>query len=218
MNLSNLDTSKFLYDPKNSDSYGNLKKYKEFTPVIKGLLGQKVVQYVIIMYDPASGEVTAEYPFLPQRKLEVARMVGLCTKNAPPIVENMLIGQIPEVSIMIVKYLSFFDDPEITMLAAYKEIFVSLNRAAFNGDTDNNLIKNIDLVKNSITVLTDNVLRGKDETRLRADLYRSIEGRDMGIRVEEIAEKLKRGEEPFPNVNPYGEDYKMEPLKFSGDK
>jgi len=70
---------------------------------------------------------------------------------------------------------------------------------------------------NAINNLADTVLKGKDETQLREDLYRSIEGRGLGIRVEDIAEKLQRDEPIFPEANPYGK-YVPKKLKFEGDR
>ena len=219
MNISKIDTSKFLYDPTDERSFMGLRKFKEFKAGIRGLPREKVFQYIIWVYDPASKEIEQEYPLLPQRKMKVANMVQLTMKNnhVPLAVEDMLIGKNDQVNAMIVKYLHLFNDPNLLMLVAYKAIFSALNKAAIGGEYSKSLITSIKDVNGVIEKLTESILKGKDETQLREDLYRSIEGRKLGIRAEEIAEKLQRGEEPFPGVNPYGR-YEVKPLKFTGDK
>jgi len=223
MKLENLDTSRFLYDPKNRQSYMRLTRYQEFKKEPLGVSIDRIIQYVILMYDPANVVIEQQFPYLPQRKMEVAKLTGLIWRGKPLTegVEDMLIGKSPQVNGMIMRYLQLFNNPDIEMLAAYKEIFAALNKAVFSGDMEtkmyNSLISNIERVNGLITSLMDRILNGKDETRLRADLYMSVEGHGLGVRPEDIAEKLKRGEEPFPDINPYG-DYKPDKLKFIGDK
>ena len=218
MRLDKLDTSKFLYDPKDPDSFLKLRKYKEFKKAVKGIPIDRVIPYIILVYDPASQELAQEYVELPQRKMKVASMVEMTPlKRVTPELEDMLIGKNKVVNAMIIKYLHLFNDPNILMLSAFKEIYSSLSKAALEGEYGKPLIQSIQTVNESIKSLTDNILRGKEETELRADLYRSIEGRALGVRVEDIAEKLMRGEDPFPEANPYGK-YKPEKLAFEDDR
>jgi len=221
MKLEKLDTSKFLYDPKNEDSFMKLLKYKEFK-VIRSREASRIIQYVILMYDLANTEIVQEYPQLAQRKMMIARMVGLVEgKSIRPAIEDILIGKDSRVNAMIIKYLHLFNNPSLLMLESYKEIYAKLNQLVMGGNIEpkdyTKTIQNIEVLHNAINNLADTVLKGKDETQLREDLYRSIEGRGLGIRVEDIAEKLQRDEPIFPEANPYGK-YVPKKLKFEGDR
>ena len=219
MKLNKIDTSKFLYDPRDSNSYIKLRDFKEFKKSFPPKLPwEKVVQYIILMYDQASDVVRAEWPLYPQRKREVARMVGLEVSGKNKYIEDMLIGLNSEINDMIIRYLRLFNSPELTMLASYQEISVRLQKQALTGNIDKNLITNIDLVATTIRDLEERVFRGKDETQLRAELYRTMEDEQLGIMSEQIAEKLSRGEDPVRGINPYGDGYVPDKLHFIGDK
>jgi len=111
MKLKKLDTSKFLYDPKNEDSFMKLLKYKEFK-VIRSREASRIIQYVILMYDLANTEIVQEYPHLSHRKMMIARMVGLVEgKSIRPAIEDILIGKDSRVNAMIIKYLHLFNNP-----------------------------------------------------------------------------------------------------------
>lgn len=220
MNLQKLDTSRFLYDPKNRASFMKLTRFKEFKKEPTGIHISKIIPYVILMYDPAGAMIEQQFPYLPQRKMEVAKMTGLVYRGEQisEHVEKALIGQSPQVNGMIIRYLQQFNNPDFEMLATYKEIYAALNKAAFTGVHSVQIINSIERVHQGIEVLTEKILKGKDETRLRADLYMSVEGHGLGVRTEDIAEKLKRGEEPFPDVNPYDVNYKVDRMKFVDDR
>ena len=208
MELKDIDTSKFLYDPKKKESYQKLYRFSEFFGA-----KEKVIQYVILMYDMANEEIVNEYPFYPNRKREICRMIGLkITKS----IEEMLIGKDLQLNAMIVKYITLFNNPDLLNLASFYEIFIFLNQKAFSGDVNTANIKDIEKVNASIKRLEESIFRGKDETELRKELYKTVREQALGIRPEEIAEKLARGEDPL-EFNPY-KDYEPEKMNFIGDK
>lgn len=216
MKITDLDTKGYLYDPRKPESYQQLFKYEEFREEVKSI--DKIMQYIILMYDLANREIVVEYPLYPNRKREVARIVGLSrAEKMPKWVEDVLIGKNPKVNRMIVKYISLFNDPDLEMLAAYQEIYTNLNEAAFGGKYDKQLIDNIKKVNEDIKQLNDRIFRGKDETDLRMELYKAARDKALGIRPEEIAEKLAAGEDPLDGYGAYG-DYKPDDMKFMGDK
>ena len=118
---------------------------------------------------------------------------------------------------MIVKYLSLFNKPEVIMLSAYWEIFIELSKRQFSGQFDKNQVDYIKKLKEDIDALTEGIFRGKDETELRAELYKSLKDQTLGIKPEEIAERISKGEDPLGDFNAYEKDYKPSPMKFLGD-
>ena len=161
----------------------------------------------------------AEFPFYPQRKLEIARAVKLFSSQKPSrTVENMLIGKNRKVNNMIIRYLTLFNDPDLLMLISYYNIYIELNKQSLSGDFDKNTIANIEKVNGSIKELTESVFGGKDETELRQELYHSIEKQSLGIRPEEVAEAFSKGEKPIEDFNPYSGKYLPEELKYLGSK
>jgi len=217
MELKDVDTTGYLYDPKDKESYQRLLKFKEFQEDIP-INKDKVLQYIILMYDMSNDDVRTEYPYYPQRKRELCRLVKLTRgEKMGEDLENMLIGLIPEVNAMIVRYLSLFNNPELIMLSAYWEIFIELNKRQFSGQFDKNQVDYIKKINEDINHLTERLFRGKDETELRAELYKSLKDQTLGIKPEEIAEKISKGEDPLGDYTPYGDGYEVSPMKFQGD-
>jgi hypothetical protein len=219
MDIHKLDRSKFLFDPLDPNLVAKLSRHPEFSAPIHGLARHRVIQYIILMYDRNNDEVRAEYPFYPQRKMEVAKAVGLITeKKIPPKIEDMLIGKDKDVNKMIIRYLTLFNDPDLMMLAAYQAIYLELSKRALSGDFEKGDIASIEKVNASIKELMENIFGGKDETELRQELYKSVEDQALGIRPEEIAEALQKGEDPLRGFGPYSGEYLPEELKFLGSQ
>lgn len=218
MDLHKLDRSEFLYDPLDEDLLAKLSKFSEFKVTISGISKRNIVQYIILMYDKNNGEVRAAYPFYPQRKLEIAKAVGLVSgKKASTKVENILVGKNEDVNRMIIRYLTLFNNPDLLLLASYYEIYIKLNLRSYSGDFESKTITDLERVHNSINELTESVFGGKDETELRQELYKSIEEQSLGIRPEEIAEALKNDKNPVRGYSPYSGEYLPEELKYLGD-
>lgn len=220
MDLQKLDTSRFLYDPLDENLLSKLTRFNEFKVNLTGISKKQVVQYIILMYDLQNEEVRAEYPFYPQRKLEVAKAVGLISegKKATIKVENVLIGKNEDVNRMIVRYLTLFNNPDLLMLASMYAISVHLHVQSYSPDFGKSTITDLEKVNNSIKELTESVFGGKDETELRQELYRSIEEQSLGIRPEEVAEALQKGEKPLGDYTPYNKEYLPDELKFLSDQ
>ena len=219
MDLQKLDTTRFLYDPLDKELLLKLSRFNEFKANITKVSKRHAIQYIILMYDKNNDEVRAEYPFYPQRKLEVARAVGLVTgQKASKAVEDMMLGKDERINKMIVRYLTLFNNPDLLMLASYYEIYIKLNLQSYTGDFDKNTIVNLEKVNNSIKELTENLFGGKDETELRQELYKSIEEQSLGIRPEEIAEAMQDGKKPLKDYTPYNKDYLPDELKFLSAK
>lgn len=220
MDINKLDRSKFLFDPFDPQLTEKLAKHKEFSKPINRINRLKLLQYIIFMYDKNNDEVRAELPYYPQRKYEVAKSVGLIgERKASPGVEDMLVGKNEIINGMIIRYLTLFNDPNLLMLASYYQIYIDLNKQAFSGQFNKDTIVSLDKVNATIRQLTEDVFGGKDETELRAELYKSIEEQALGIRPEEMAEKIQSGKDPFEGkFNPYKSEYLPDDIKYLGSE
>jgi hypothetical protein len=220
MDLKKIDTSRFLYNPLDDNLVVKLAKFNEFKVNVTVMSKRHICQYIVLMYDKNNDEIRAEYPFYPQRKLEIAKAVGLIPPKGktPKKVEDMLIGRNEDVNKMIVRYLTLFNNPDLLMLASMYSISLHLHVQSYSPDFDKNTISNLEKVQKNIMELTENIFGGKDETELRQELYKSIEEQSLGIRPEEVAEALQKGEKPLGDYTPYNKEYLPEKLKFLSDQ
>lgn len=220
MKLSDLDASKFLYDPRDGRVEEKLRKYKEFRRSPGKLPRGKVVQYIILMYDVSNDDIRGEFPYYPQRKREICKMVGLVggnNKKLEKYAEDMMVGKNETINNMIIRYLTLFNNPDLLMLASYYEMYIQINKEALRGQYSKDTISNIEKLNLQIKELTDRIFRGKDETELRAELYKAIEEQSLGIRPEEVAERIQKDDSIKKDWSPYG-GYSLDDLKFTGDE
>lgn len=222
----------YLYDPTKEEEYTKLKKYPEFNVKLKKLSLNKVIQYVILVYD-FSSELRKEIRDHVQRKSVAAKIVGYkiseITGKFETLVEEFLAGENEEVNEMVVRYVSLFGKPEYVQLTTYYELFIQENKALMNGGSREKLkalIEGMDKLTDKITELEEKLFGGKESIDFRQHLYASVEKKRLGIRAEEIAEDLANGKTPLGGYNPYG-DYDItqtdnksvdKSFKFVGDR
>lgn len=221
-NIKDLETGKLLYDPKKVEELERLRKDVPEFDVELDINSDNVAKYVILMYDMES-PLRKEYTKLRERKAVAAQYAGfnLSRKNEhfPKQIEQMLIGNIPEINVMIVKYLKLFNDPDFSALAGYLELFdvnvAELLKGASDTEKHKPLYDMTEKLRQIIRELTDKTFGGQDDDMLIRELYRSIESVKESLMPEFIARKLADGGD-FP-YNPYG-DYEPEPLKLKIDE
>ena len=224
MNIKDLDTSKFLYDPKKPSELKRLREESpEFAelPTLEGdrvRLDQDALnRYVVLMYDKES-QLRREYPKIRQRKAAAAQYAGFNLNKKREFrreVEQMLIGQIPEVNRMIVKYVLKYNDPDQLALEMYYEMYQRQVALMLQGIADPSDYKKIhevsEKLRTSIAELSEKTLGGQDEASIIKELYADLENLRESMMPEYIADKLAKGEEL--GYNPYG-GYEPEPLKL----
>ena len=225
--IRDLNTSKFLYDPQDPSEIKRLKsEIPEFGAIptnggkkIKPALDHgAVINYVLLMYDKES-QLRREYPKIRQRKIAAAQYAGfkiIQTQRAfRKDVEDILIGQSPEVNQMIVKYVMSYNDPDQMALEMYTEMFQRNAALMLQSIADAAEYKRMhditERLKNSIDELTKKALGGQDEASIRKELYAELERLRESMMPEYIADKRSRGEDL--EYSPYG-GYKAEPLRL----
>ena len=219
--IKDLDTEKLLYNPKKKS---DIEKLKEDVPefnVELDINSENVAKYVILMYDMVS-PMRKEYPKFREREAISAQYAGFKIGKRGTFtkeVENMLIGKNDKVNVMVVKYLSLFNNPDYTALMTYMKVFEENAKEGMRGTMDSKEYKayhdTTEKYRVSIVYLTDKVFGGKADDDLIKELYREIERVKESIMPEYVADKLARGEE-YP-CNPYG-DYEPEPLELINEE
>lgn len=223
MELKDLKLNRLLYDPsKDTDLIRLKKEYVEFNTPVRGLEANKILRYVILMYDRNS-ELREEYPNIHQRKAIAAQLAGFSlnkNRKFPEVIEEMLLGKIKEVNIMIVKYILLYPDPDALALEVYYEMIVRQSTLTMGKIADpreyKDILANTENLRKKISELTQSVFGGDELNSIKRELYGMIEEKRTAIRPEDIAEKIEKGLNPI-DENPYG-DYKPEPIKLISKK
>ena len=234
MTVRDIDTSAFLADPSSQDFLNKLEKYTEFqwpeqlknrkTEAFFTYDKQQICTYISLTYDLKSSLIR-DFPFTPHRKYHVALMVGWQKDNKTdrfdPDVEAILLGDVLEVANAIVKYCMLQNVPEYMVLESSTSMFAAANADALSGRYDKDMFKLIGDLRTSMEKSQKLLFNGEEAMSMREALYASIEQNRLGLKPEDIAQKLSANEDPLPDVHPYGEDYTIDArndIRFIGDR
>ena len=219
MKLTDLDGSKFLFDPTDKKSYSKLRAIPEFQKSVPGIKWDKLIRYIILMYDYENKQVREEFPLYPQRKIAVCKLLELTDgRNLLPGMEEVLLGEKKNVNRMIVKYISFFNNPDLMLLYNYYEISLRVSEQIFSGKIENSTVKNLNTINTQLKQLIENVFGGKEQGDLISELYYYLNQGELDIQPEVIAEKLAKGDDPLDGYNAYEENYVIEVPRYINDE
>lgn len=225
LDIRDLDTSRFQYDPKNPYDIERLKRdipeFAEHPTIdnkkIKAFDQDDAVRYVILLYDRES-QLRREYTKIRQRKAVAAAYAGFKPSAKGEFrkdVERILIGQSPEVNKMIVRYVMSYNDPDQMALEMYIEMFQRNAAAMLQNIADPMEYKRIhevtEKLKASISELTQKLLGGQDESSIIKELYADLQKLRETMMPEYVAEIRAKGQDL--EYNPYG-SYEPEPLRL----
>ena len=215
------DFADMMYNPwklaNNADlkkHFPNLSLYPEFNMDLKPLPPNKVIRYVMYMYDKGS-PVIQKIDSIYKQKIEAAKLAGFKTKASGTFsnaVDEMMVGYNHKVNHMIVRYLRLMRDEEFMQFRIYKEkLYSSLQKMQ---DTDDpSTLSKIIAVNKSLTAVIDNIkvefFQSGDAQQLIEVLYEQAEFEDLELTPEHIADRIEKGLAPV-DVHPYGEDYEFE--------
>jgi len=221
MKLSDLVTDKTRYDVHKRDL---IDLVSVDIPMFKDYDGKlplkKLIQYIILMYDPES-PMRRQVGHYVQRKAKTAEAVGFAKEKNKwsKDVERLLVGGDKYANKMIASYLSYLAMPEYTELAVLLEIQRIKAFEAFSGDVTDNTHKTMSAVTENIQRITKQLF-GSGEFDEVASMRRSLyeqSNMDKVPRPEDVVDMLAEGDLP-EDFNPYGEDYKVADPKFLDDE
>ena len=196
--------SMLMYDPtrvpEGSDIlkfYKDLGKIREFrlNPG-EGLDNNKVMQYIICLYDKNS-PYRKKHPDVLKRKIEVAHDCQFGVEeggNFDPLVEDFLKGRNRVVNQKAVAYVRMHRNFKYAYMVTIEESYYNLMIGILGGET-----KNIATAKQIQGELEDTlleILNQDSNPYLKDEILRYLESERLALRPEDIAKKLQNGEKP----------------------
>lgn len=215
--LDELDTSKFLVDPKSQTFNARLKKkHKNFMLELEaGLPEVRVLKYIALMYDPAS-ELRNNIPHLPSRKRICAKAVGfeIINRKFSQQVENMLCGEYKQVNRAIVSYCFLTNNIYVVAHSAYQDMYFRALSDSFQG-YDKDTIKNIQDLQDKLIKNEQMIFGGEEVMKLKEALYAFTSKIDNDIIPEKIVARLEKGD-ALNDFNPYPDGYIPNKITYAG--
>lgn len=199
----------------------DVKKEKKHVGIkpIKPLL---LYRYIVLMYDPKSPLVRDVSDYW-QRKLESTEAAGFKIKDDGTLekeTEKFLLGENDAVNDVIIDYLAYMKSPTWDSLVFLYERLLGFTKESLSPQRRDSA--KVDDVYKVSTMIQDlsNKLIGEDKlweetATFRKRLMYRIEEKRLGIRPEDFAERLAKGDDLMEG-SPYG-NYKPSRIKFHGD-
>jgi len=218
MELQNLSTDRFVYNPKNPDFVQKLDAISEFFRVkIPKIPPKKYFTYLAILYDPSS-ELRKTITVLPQRKVMAALTAGFTLNEEnkfPKEVEDVLIGENLDAARMASEFCILVGGTDLLVHAMFTRIFVELVSATNTKDALKDRITLITNLKKEIDKLEEKIFGGTEIETMRRSLYLSSKSISLGLQMEDIVENLLNGGD-LAELNPFPNNYKPEPIVYAG--
>ena len=211
-----------------SDLHEDLAEFVRTFDCPKGLTIPMLIRYTVYCYDKNSA-VAIEYKskWIQKKKVAATRAkfptyqdngATKFTEESENIIfnKNIPFGQI------IVRYLAVQWDSEWEIYCVYRElqhnVMKELQKFDFNKPSDLKTAKqNGEDIQHDIEKLEYRFFSGNEEATLKALLYEDAFKASLELRPEHLATKRENGEQ-LVDINPYGDGYSVDKLKFLNDE
>lgn len=216
MNLSQITTTKFIFDPKDKDFE---RKMIERSDIFDLKWRRKEwLTYIALCFD-LNSELRRNIREDNQRKIKSAIAAGFSMDNNKfdKRVEDTLIGLDEDFNRAVIEYIYYNFSNDYKLLYVLKESYDYAIREQGKGLSiiSDKERKNLTETKNQIEQLEKVLFGGNETINLKRNLYEGLENSGLRIRREdEMKEWEKNGLDP---CNPFP-GYKVDKLKFVGDK
>ena len=173
-----MNYEKFLFDPFGKDTVSKLEQYEEFKFECDNK--DKVIAYLILMYDLSSSEVKAHSDRLYERKKFAALRAGFKFKDGvfPKDIEDIIVGENDDFNVAMIRYVRMFGLPDLPKHTAYNEMLDSeLSAAAKERDYKLHkvIMDNIESLSVKIESIERKIFTGDETENVRKSLYRLME-------------------------------------------
>ena len=218
MKLEDINTSKFLFDPKEKDFVSNMIKRSAAFDLELGINVKMLLTYVALVYDINSEIRRNARLDYSQRKVEGAITTGFSMKNKrfAKDVERLLLGEDDSFNRAIVEYVCLSLNNDYKLLYVLEENYNDMIKDHSNSvkKFTNNDRKLLTEMSGQIKGLESLLFGGQEVMNARRALYEGTEAIRDRFRLEDAVEKQEKdGLEdwnPFPGYTP-------DNLSFVGD-
>lgn len=182
--------------------FPKLAVFPEFHIKVKGLDRNKIIKYIVLMYD--MNTPLKRIDNIQKRKYTAGKISYFPTDEEGKFrehYEEIMNGKSFTVNQMIFRYLKFHRNPDYSFLVSLEDSYYTNLTKMMGGDNSAySIVKN---QKDDLTRATSEFLNQDDQGVLKESLYEHIDMDNMGIRPEDVAEALSKHEDPFPEIDPY---------------
>jgi len=224
MDLKNLDTSKFRFDPKKPSFEEDLiKESKVFDLSLKGVNRKKALIYIVLMWDINSEIVRSGKEYV-VRKYEAGTAAGFNLHEVDSstgkrlvfskTAEDLFIGENDRFNKAVIQYVSLMHSPEYTRLVVVTHHYNKMASESLKSmsDKDNTFMRNM---LDDINTLEQKLFGGEEVFNVKKALYEGTGRTLVKLRPEDEVDEFAINGLRF--WSPYS-DYMPEPLHFVGDK
>jgi len=227
MLLKDIDTSKFLVNPKNPEFKQEMIKLSNVFDFswggpnrLKAVSHTKALTYIALVYDKNSYFRKDIKKYL-QRKYMAGEVAGFVIKEDGTFkegaVENALIGENEYFNKAVIQYAVLQYDIEYAKLVVYELNLHKLLLEAMNAwDKKGDAQKQIETLSSEIAALELKIFGGEETLTARKALYEGTARTRVKLRPEDVQKTSKI--RALQDWSPYGKDYIPEMIKFVGDK
>lgn len=194
-----------MFNPeKIPDGSSVLKFYKELNKVREfrldpgeGIDNDKVMQYILCLYDKAS-PYRKKFTDVLKRKVEVAHDIGFATTddgNFESPVEDFLKGKNKIVNQKAVQYVRLHRNFKYAYMVTIEESYYTLMTEILGGETKK--IVTAKEIQGELEETLLEILNQDSNPYLRDEILRYMESDRLALRPEDIAKKIQEGRSPI---------------------
>lgn len=136
--------------------------------------------------------------------------------------EDIIFNKMSGINDLIMCYLSIQYDSDFMMYSTYSEMYYNLMKDLQEYNFDKSIDfertkKMAESIKDDIDRLDYKIFSGGEEREMKNVLYEFAYKRSLELRPEALITKKENGE-PLVDINPYGDGYAVDKMKFLGDE
>jgi len=220
MTLNDIDTSRFLCNPRKADFVENMKNMSNvFDLNISRVNTKKLLIYIALMYDKES-YCRKEIKRYLERKTKSAILAGFVLNDDGMFsreVENVLVGQNNSFNKAVVQYAVLQFDIEYAKLVVYElNLHKLLISSMGKWDDKGNAKKQMDDLSAEIAGLELKIFGGEEVLSMRKALYEGTTRTRTKLKPEDVLDEYKIHQ--LKDWSPYGKGYEIENITFVGDQ
>ena len=216
-----IDTSLLPYDLEKIKQFRTKEELFDFIPALMDYPSfqqslpielPRVFELIVLLYSPRGLLVTRHST----AKVDAAQYFGykvIGDKIQDKIVADMLSGKNKNFNMCVISYIRIQHAPKFAKFVIFDmKLYKSMEEFVDDesSEKDKDLFNLINSLETEVSTLENELIKNDPSLEIREELYAEVERIALGIRPEDIAEKMAAGEDPLPGVHPYGERYKFE--------